>query len=66
MLFSLKQEAPASIGGSTFTKQSLREFVQANGAGSASERYFHDFVKQIPEAIRFSDLKYSAVNSFFG
>ena len=47
---------------SFFKKQSLREFVQANGAGSASERYFHDFVKQIPEAIRFSDLKYGAVN----
>ena len=47
---------------SFFKKKSLREFVQANGAGSASERYFHDFVKEIPEAIRFSDLKYGEVN----
>ena len=27
------------------------------------ERYFHDFVKEIPEAIRFSELKYSEVNT---
>ena len=44
-----------------FKKKSLREFVEANGAGSITEQYFSGFEKAFPEAASFSDLRFGEV-----
>ena len=44
-----------------FKKKSLREFVEANGAGSITGEYFSGFEKAFPEAASFSELRFGEV-----